>query len=82
MQANPNGALAMAQIDQIPIPFATSEELVESIREAVVNEHETAPDEIILVRPGALPKTTSGKIQRNLARQLWREGSLAALEPA
>jgi len=35
MQANPNGALAMAQIDQIPIPFATSEELVESILTAL-----------------------------------------------
>jgi pimeloyl-ACP methyl ester carboxylesterase len=35
MQANPNGALAMAQIDQIPIPFATSAELVESILTAL-----------------------------------------------
>jgi pimeloyl-ACP methyl ester carboxylesterase len=31
MEANASSALAMAQIDQIPIPFATSEELVESI---------------------------------------------------
>jgi len=35
MEANPNGALAMAQIDQIPIPFATFEELVESILTAL-----------------------------------------------
>jgi pimeloyl-ACP methyl ester carboxylesterase len=35
MQANPSGALAMAQIDQIPIPFATPEELVESILTAL-----------------------------------------------
>src|SRR6266567_8632223 len=35
MEANPDGALAMAQIDQIPIPFATSEELVESILTAL-----------------------------------------------
>jgi pimeloyl-ACP methyl ester carboxylesterase len=35
MQVDPTGALAMAQIDQIPIPFATSEELVESILTAL-----------------------------------------------
>jgi hypothetical protein len=35
MQADPTGALAMAQIDQIPIPFATPDELVESILTAL-----------------------------------------------
>jgi hypothetical protein len=35
MQADPIGALAMAQIDQIPIPFATSAELVKSILTAL-----------------------------------------------
>jgi pimeloyl-ACP methyl ester carboxylesterase len=35
MQADPTGALIMAQIDQIPIPFATAEELVESILAAL-----------------------------------------------
>jgi len=35
MEANPDGALAMTQIDQIPIPFATSAELVESILTAL-----------------------------------------------
>jgi hypothetical protein len=35
MQVDPTGALTMAQIDQIPIPFATAEELVESILTAL-----------------------------------------------
>jgi acyl-coenzyme A synthetase/AMP-(fatty) acid ligase len=42
----------------------------------VVIEHEIAPHEIALLRPGALPKTTSGKIQRAVSRQLWQQGSL------
>jgi hypothetical protein len=37
------------------------------------------PFEIALLRPGTLPKTTSGKIQRALARQLWLEGGLERL---
>ena len=56
-------------------------ELIDSIREAVVNEHEINPDEIFLLRPGALPKTTSGKVQRNHTRALWQVGLLDVLEP-
>ena len=56
-----------------------ADEVVGRIREAIVSEHEIVPHEIVLLRPGALPKTTSGKIQRNLARQLWLSGALERL---
>jgi acyl-CoA synthetase (AMP-forming)/AMP-acid ligase II len=46
------------------------------IREAVASEHEIAVHDIALIRPASLPKTTSGKVQRTLARQLWEEGRL------
>ena len=55
------------------------DQVVGRIREAVIRDHEVAPHEIVLLRPGALPKTTSGKIQRALARTLWQEGSLDRL---
>ena len=45
------------------------------IREAVADNHELSARHIALIRPGALPKTTSGKIQRKLARKLWLDGS-------
>ena len=51
-------------------------ELVGLIREAVVNEHEVHVHEVVLIRTGTLPKTTSGKIQRSLTRQLWQQGQL------
>jgi acyl-CoA synthetase (AMP-forming)/AMP-acid ligase II len=54
-------------------------ELAGRIREAIVIEHDIVPYEIVLLRPGALPKTTSGKIQRALARQLWLDGGLDRL---
>ena len=44
------------------------------IREGVTNQHELFARYIILIRPGTLPKTTSGKIQRSLTRQSWLEG--------
>ena len=43
------------------------------IREGVTDQHELFARHIVLIRPGALPKTTSGKIQRSLARRLWLE---------
>jgi acyl-CoA synthetase (AMP-forming)/AMP-acid ligase II len=43
------------------------------IRENVTEQHELFARHIVLIKPGALPKTTSGKIQRSLARKLWLE---------
>lgn len=49
-------------------------EIKGQIREAVADSHELSARHIALIRPGALPKTTSGKIQRKLARRLWLDG--------
>lgn len=54
-------------------------EIAAAIREAVTREHDLAPYRILLIRPGTLPQTTSGKIQRGLARQLWLTSALAVI---
>ena len=43
-------------------------EAVTSIRRAIVEEHELRTHAVVLVRPGAVPKTPSGKTQRLLCR--------------
>ena len=55
-------------------------EITGLIREGVTDEHELFARHIVLIRPGTLPKTTSGKIQRGLARALWLEGRLDELD--
>jgi acyl-CoA synthetase (AMP-forming)/AMP-acid ligase II len=55
------------------------EELKGLIREGVADQHELFARHIALIRPGSLPKTTSGKIQRGRARALWLEGRLEAI---
>jgi acyl-CoA synthetase (AMP-forming)/AMP-acid ligase II len=55
-------------------------EIIASIREAITREHDLATREIVLIRTGTLPQTTSGKIQRNLARQMFLAGTLAILQ--
>ena len=46
--------------------------------EAVVRVHDVRPHAILLVKPGAIPRTTSGKVQRTLCRELFEHGRLGA----
>jgi acyl-CoA synthetase (AMP-forming)/AMP-acid ligase II len=55
-------------------------EIAATIRAAIIREHDLAPYRIVLIRPGTLPQTTSGKIQRGLARTLWLAGALEVIE--
>jgi 8-amino-7-oxononanoate synthase len=50
-----------------------------AIRQAVAGEHELAPDAIVLIRAGSVPKTSSGKIQRHACRDSYRAGTLDAV---
>jgi acyl-CoA synthetase (AMP-forming)/AMP-acid ligase II len=54
-------------------------EITDLIREGVADQHELFARHIVLIRPGTLPKTTSGKIQRGLTRKLWLGGVLDTL---
>lgn len=56
-------------------------EVASAVQAAVVNNHDVALHRIVLIRPGTLPKTTSGKIQRGLARRRWLEGALEPWSP-
>ncbi len=48
-----------------------------SIRAAVVRQHDLTLADLVLVRPGTLPKTSSGKIMRAAARRRYLAGDLA-----
>ncbi len=53
--------------------------VIGSIRRNVSAHHNLAPDAVILVRSGSIPKTSSGKIQRHACRDQFLEGSLVSL---
>jgi acyl-CoA synthetase (AMP-forming)/AMP-acid ligase II len=55
------------------------DEITGLIREGVTDEHELFARHITLIRPGTLPKTTSGKIQRSRTRRLWLQQRLDVL---
>lgn len=52
----------------------------ECIRAAVAAEHSLQVCATLLVKPGSIPKTSSGKIQRYRCRDLFLSGELAAVQ--
>lgn len=54
-------------------------QLIEAIRRAVAREHDVQIHTAILLKPGSLPKTSSGKIQRRACRTHFLDGSLDRL---
>ncbi|HEX8559654.1 MAG TPA: condensation domain-containing protein, partial [Pyrinomonadaceae bacterium] len=54
--------------------------VVETIRQAVAEAHDLHVHSVVLIKPGSIPKTSSGKIQRRACRAAFLEGSLEALE--
>lgn len=55
-------------------------DVIEAIRREVVAEHEVPPDAVILVRPGSIPKTSSGKIQRHACRDAFLDRQLRVVD--
>ncbi|MDA3648375.1 fatty acyl-AMP ligase [Saccharopolyspora indica] len=57
-------------------------EVAASVRQAIVREHELSPGEVVLVLPGQLQKTSSGKIMRSAAKQRYLESGYDVWAPA
>ena len=51
----------------------------EDIRKKVFDQHEIQAHAVLLIKPGTLPKTSSGKIQRSACRQGFIEDSLSVI---
>ncbi|MBP2654774.1 MAG: Long-chain-fatty-acid--CoA ligase [Firmicutes bacterium] len=54
------------------------EEIYSAIKQAVFTNHELQADNILLLKPGSIPKTSSGKIQRHACRNGLLDGTLSA----
>ncbi|MEH1989362.1 amino acid adenylation domain-containing protein [Nostoc sp.] len=51
-------------------------EVISAIRQAVTEEHEVQVYAVVLIKPGSIPKTSSGKIQRRATRAQFQNGEL------
>lgn len=62
--------------------MASAETVAAAVRGAVVDAHGIDVDDVVVLPPRMLPRTTSGKVQRYLCRERWRLGQLQAVEAA
>ncbi|MEH2158037.1 amino acid adenylation domain-containing protein [Nostoc sp.] len=51
-------------------------EVASAIRQAITEEHEVQVYAVVLIKPGSIPKTSSGKIQRRATRTQFQNGEL------
>ncbi|QSQ23764.1 non-ribosomal peptide synthase/polyketide synthase [Pyxidicoccus parkwayensis] len=54
--------------------------VVREVRQRVAEAHELQLHALVLIEPGNLPKTSSGKIQRRATRAAWLAGELRVVE--
>ncbi|MDQ3152102.1 MAG: hypothetical protein M3R63_10410 [Actinomycetota bacterium] len=59
-----------------------AQRLVDDLLGALTRRLSHAPEEVVLVRPGTLPKTSSGKVQRDLCRRRYRAAELVVVATA
>ncbi|MET8411523.1 fatty acyl-AMP ligase [Streptomyces sp. NPDC005195] len=60
-----------------PEALGESEKIVGLIRGAIGEAHGLPVRDVVLVRPGTIPKTSSGKIQRRATRTAYLDGTLS-----
>ncbi len=86
----PGGLAAFSELDQgeekliLVVEVRDEARGAEALREVaracaakVLEEHQQALRAVVLVRAGAVPKTTSGKVMRGACKQAWARGELA-----
>lgn len=61
----PRGAVDRAEVER-------------AVRKAVSDGHQVSIADLVLLKPGAIPRTTSGKVQRKASRRAFLEGGLNA----
>ncbi len=73
---NKNEELVFIQEIKDDISNSSQNEIIKSIRAAISEHHGIDLHGVILIKPGAIPKTTSGKLQRSLCKTLFIEEKL------
>lgn len=72
--------VVVAEVERSPELDVSSIE--RSVRRAVADVHGIGVQAVVLVRPGAVPRTTSGKIRRSTCRTAYQAGTLETVDRA
>ncbi|MGW1957726.1 fatty acyl-AMP ligase [Streptomyces sp. NPDC001920] len=74
------GEQAVVVAEIAPDSASEAEKIIDVVRSGIGEAHGLPVREVVLVRPGTIPKTSSGKIQRHASRAAYLNGTLAVIE--
>ncbi|MGW0415798.1 fatty acyl-AMP ligase [Streptomyces collinus] len=77
VDAGADGEQPVLVAEVAPDDAGESGKITDLVRSAVGEAHGLSVREVVLVRPGTIPKTSSGKIQRRATRAAYLDGTLA-----
>ncbi|MFE1246402.1 fatty acyl-AMP ligase [Streptomyces sp. NPDC058735] len=67
-------------VRECAVDGATADEVTQAVRSAVAARHGVAVRDVVLVPPGSVPQTTSGKVARGACRDQYAAGRWTAAE--
>ena len=70
--------VVVQEVRRVP-PQSDFEDLTSTIKQAISLEHALPVQAVVLVKPGSIPKTTSGKLQRQVCKDAFLTNSLTSL---
>lgn len=73
---NDEKLVVIQEVERIHIKNLDIAEVVENISQAVATQHGLSVYDVILCKPGSIPKTTSGKIQRSKCLSKYKQGTI------
>jgi natural product biosynthesis luciferase-like monooxygenase protein len=73
--------VVLAELRRAARLAADVDAIAAAIKAAVLVRHEVSVHQVVLLQPGQLPKTSSGKVQRRASRVAFLEGSLRVVGP-
>lgn len=72
--------VAVAEVERRALRHLDVAEIGRRARETLFREEGLALHDLVLLRPGAIPRTTSGKVQRRACRSAYESGGFHGLE--
>jgi acyl-CoA synthetase (AMP-forming)/AMP-acid ligase II len=78
--AGEEALVVVHEVERKALRGADIAEIAGNIVEAIATEHGVKAHDVVLVAPGAVPKTSSGKIQRNASRAAYLDGAMPRID--
>jgi acyl-CoA synthetase (AMP-forming)/AMP-acid ligase II len=66
--------VVVQELERRGVRSVNTDEVAAAVRRAVAEHHELEVHAVVLIRPGSIPKTSSGKVQRRATRAAYLEG--------